>query len=185
MFKSPEGRTENSPGLQAWEGLQKENRPERAADCRALFPKKPSSKASRLAFQNLTNLFLVRKSKVMFGLIANVGAISFHLRLGWQLRFFKYTRRFRSEFPQNAGTLADLSARRPHAQLAANRTGASALRNKLTIRFKLNRDSAALSGRFSLYVVPRPEGLGYPVFALRAIGARSRKCPNPRGSSPS
>jgi hypothetical protein len=40
MFKSPEGRTENSPGLQAWEGLQNENRPERAADCRALFPKK-------------------------------------------------------------------------------------------------------------------------------------------------
>jgi hypothetical protein len=170
MFKAPEGLTENSPGLQAWDGLHKENRPERAADCRALFPKKPSSKASRLAFQNLTNLFLVRKSKVMFGLIANVGAISFHLRLGWQLRFFKYTRRFRSEFPQNAGTLADLSARRPHAQLAANRTGASALRNQLTLRFMW---------------FPRPEGLGYPVFALRAIGARSRKCPNPRGSSPS
>ena len=38
-FASPEGRTENTPGLQAWEGLRKENRPERAADFRALFPK--------------------------------------------------------------------------------------------------------------------------------------------------
>jgi hypothetical protein len=31
-FQSPEGRTENSPGLQAWEGLEKENRPEKAAE---------------------------------------------------------------------------------------------------------------------------------------------------------
>jgi len=68
VFQPPEGRRENSPGrlryaaarpnlaagspascgrdvgfaesgLQAWEGLRKENRPERAADFRALFPK--------------------------------------------------------------------------------------------------------------------------------------------------
>ena len=39
VFQSPEGRTENSPGLQAWEGLRKENRPERAADFRAFILK--------------------------------------------------------------------------------------------------------------------------------------------------
>jgi hypothetical protein len=33
-----EGRKQNSPGLQPWEGGPKENRPERAADRRALFP---------------------------------------------------------------------------------------------------------------------------------------------------
>jgi hypothetical protein len=60
VFQSPEGRTENSRGLEAWENLRKENRPEstsspprgrlsptafrkdcltRAADFWALFPK--------------------------------------------------------------------------------------------------------------------------------------------------
>jgi len=59
-----------------------------------------------------------------------------------------------SEFPQNAGTAADLSSERPHAQLTAKASRASAVRNKLTIRFKLNPDSAALSGRFSLGPLP-------------------------------
>jgi len=36
--ESPEGRKQNSEGLQPWEGEQPENRPERAADRRALFP---------------------------------------------------------------------------------------------------------------------------------------------------
>jgi hypothetical protein len=35
-----------------------------------------------------------------------------------------------------AGTAADLSSRRPHAQLAAKGTGQRSLRNKFTIRFK-------------------------------------------------
>jgi hypothetical protein len=106
--------------------VPKEDRPERAADCRALFPKKSFVESKSMAFQKLTNFFPVRKSAVMFGLIGNVGANSLYLRLGWQLRFFKhspYTRRFRSEFPQNAGTAADLSSRRPHAQIGAKGTG--------------------------------------------------------------
>ena len=62
VFQSPEGRTENSPGLQAWEGLRKENRPERAADFRALFPRgNPSPKATRWHFRNYESL-LVQKS---------------------------------------------------------------------------------------------------------------------------
>ena len=58
---------------------------------------------------------------------------------------------------------------RMHNQLRRDR--GLALRNKLTIRFNLNPDSAALSGRFSLGRFPglkAPEGLGYSVFALRA-----------------
>ena len=39
ILHRPKGETENSPCLQAWEGLRKENRPERAADFRALFRK--------------------------------------------------------------------------------------------------------------------------------------------------
>ena len=39
VLRSPEGRTQNSPGLQPWEGAGKENRPERAADYPTLFPK--------------------------------------------------------------------------------------------------------------------------------------------------
>jgi len=39
VSQSPEGRTENSPGLEAWEDLRKENRPERAADFGTLFPR--------------------------------------------------------------------------------------------------------------------------------------------------
>ena len=31
-FQPPEGRRENSPGLQPWEVARKENRPERATD---------------------------------------------------------------------------------------------------------------------------------------------------------
>jgi len=41
-FESPEGRKQNSPGLQPWEAVSKGNRPERAAEGRALFPKKTS-----------------------------------------------------------------------------------------------------------------------------------------------
>ena len=103
-----------------------------------------------MAFDRLTNLFPIRKSAVMSGLIGNLAAN--YLRLGLQLRFLRYppyTRRFRSGFPQKAGTAGDLSFGRLHAQLAVKTSGASALRNKLTIRFKLNPDSAAISGRFS------------------------------------
>jgi len=39
VCQTPEGRRENSPGLQPWECVRKEKRPERAADCRALFPR--------------------------------------------------------------------------------------------------------------------------------------------------
>jgi hypothetical protein len=110
VFQSLEGRREDSPGLQAWDcslnvfiarrakteqprpsGLgthPKENRPERAADYRPLSPKKTFVKSKSMAFQKLTNLFPVRKSAVMFGLIGNVGANSLYFRLGWHLRFF-------------------------------------------------------------------------------------------------
>jgi hypothetical protein len=36
---SPEGREQNSPGLQPWEAVRKRTRPERAAENGALFPK--------------------------------------------------------------------------------------------------------------------------------------------------
>ena len=100
-----------------------------------------------MAFRKLTNLFPVRKSAVLFGLIGNVGANSLYYRLGWHFKVLQIraiTRKFRSKFPHNAGTAADLSSK-GHAQLAAKSTRASTLRNKLIIRFKLNPDSAALT----------------------------------------
>ena len=165
--------------------VPKENRPERAADYGALFPKKTFVKSKSMAFQKLTNLFPVRKSAMMFGLSGNVGANSLYFRLGWCLRFFKCAS-LRVDFDPNFLTMQErptnLSSKRSYAQLAAKGLGPSALRNKLTIRFKFNPDSAALSGRFSLYAVPRPEGLGDLLFALRAIGTRSRNVQT-RGSA--
>ena len=48
-FRSPEGRRENSPGLQPWEGLRKESRPERAADFRAYSQKVTFVKSDSMA----------------------------------------------------------------------------------------------------------------------------------------
>ena len=100
-----------------------------------------------MAFQKLTNLLLVQKSAVMFGLI---GVAANYLRL--------------------------------------DGSGASELRNKLTIRFKLNPDSTALvrqscrnadaerrlrrglevlSGRFSLGPFP---GLKAPAILFSPFG---------------
>ena len=56
-YQSPEGRTENSPGLQAWEGLRKENRPERAADLRALFSRDNLRQKRLDGTSETTNLF--------------------------------------------------------------------------------------------------------------------------------
>ena len=67
VFQPPEGRRENSPGLQAWEGLRKQNRPERAADFRALFPKGNFVKRDSIAFRELTNLFWYKNLRARFG----------------------------------------------------------------------------------------------------------------------
>ena len=56
--------------------------------------------------------------------------------------------------PQNAETAAGLSSKRPHAQLAAKGTGASALRDSLLYVLSFNPDSAALSGRVPLGTFP-------------------------------
>ena len=73
VFQAPEGRTENSPGLQPWEDGPERNRPERAAEGRSLFPKITFVESDSMAFQKLTKLFLIRKFAVMLGLIGNVG----------------------------------------------------------------------------------------------------------------
>jgi hypothetical protein len=125
-FYRPKGEKRTAQAFRPG-NVPKRNRPERAADCRALFPKKN-----------------VRRKQV-----AGVSAA----------------------YESLPGT---------KVCGGANGTGISAHRNKLIVRFKFNPDSAALSGRFSFYVVPRPEGLGYHLFALRAIGTGSTKCPSPR-----
>jgi hypothetical protein len=80
-FQSPEGRRENSPGLQAWEGLRKESRPEstsspprgrsspsvfrkdcltRAADFRAYSQKVTFVKSDSMAFQKKNSAGTIR-----------------------------------------------------------------------------------------------------------------------------
>jgi hypothetical protein len=92
----------NSPGLQAWEPTPAEMRPEsipnplrgcnsdrafrkdclvRASEGRGLFPKKTFVESDSMAFQKLTQLFLIRKFAVMLGLIGNVGGNSLYVRL--------------------------------------------------------------------------------------------------------
>jgi hypothetical protein len=67
VFQPPEGRTENSPGLQAWEGLRKENRPERAADFRALFSR-DNLRQNRLdGISETTNLFWYKNLRAQLG----------------------------------------------------------------------------------------------------------------------
>jgi hypothetical protein len=65
VFQPPEGRTENSPGLQAWEGLRKENRPERAADFRALFSR-DNLRQKQLDGISETNLFWYKNLRAQF-----------------------------------------------------------------------------------------------------------------------
>src|SRR5580704_15478436 len=81
VFQAPEGRTENSPGLQPWEDGPERNRPERAAEGRSLFPKITFVESDSIAFQKLTKLFLIRKFAVMLGLIGNVGGNGLYARL--------------------------------------------------------------------------------------------------------
>jgi hypothetical protein len=59
----------------------RENRPERAAECRALLPKITFVESDSMAFQKITKLFLIRKFTVMLGLIGNVGGNSLYVRL--------------------------------------------------------------------------------------------------------
>jgi len=65
-FQPPEGRTENSPGLQAWEGLRKENRPERAADFRALFSRDSLRQKQLDGISETTNLFWYKNLRAQF-----------------------------------------------------------------------------------------------------------------------
>jgi len=81
VFQAPEGRTENSPGLQPWEDGPERNRPERAAEGRSLFPKITFVESDSIAFQKLTKLFLIREFAVMLGLIGNVGGNGLYARL--------------------------------------------------------------------------------------------------------
>jgi hypothetical protein len=84
---TPEGRTENSPGLEAWEGLRKENRPEstsspprgrfsasvfrkdcltRAADFRALFSRDNLRQKRLDGISETTTLFWYKNLPVQF-----------------------------------------------------------------------------------------------------------------------
>jgi len=81
VFQSPEGRTENSPWASALGKRTRQNRPERAAECRALFPKITFVESDPMALQKLTKLFLIRKFTVMLGLVGNVGGDSLYVRL--------------------------------------------------------------------------------------------------------
>jgi hypothetical protein len=60
----PKGPKQNSPWASALGRRPRENRPERAAECRALFPKKTFVESDSMAFQKLTKLFLIRKFAV-------------------------------------------------------------------------------------------------------------------------
>jgi hypothetical protein len=112
-YGSPEGRKQNSPGLQAWEAVPKENRPERAADYRALF----------------RNITLVDSDEIAFRREC-CGTIRREI-----FRAIKYN-------------------------------------NNLSLRLH-DPDSDAHPGRFHCAWVPRPEGLGCSVYALRAIRQRN------------
>ena len=67
VFQSPEGRTENSPGLEAWEGSRKENRPERAADFRALFSRDILHQDRLDGILETTNLFWYKNLRAQLG----------------------------------------------------------------------------------------------------------------------
>jgi hypothetical protein len=69
-FCRPKGENRTAQAFRPG-NVAKENRPERAADCRALFPKKTFVNNESMAFQKLTNLFPVGKSAMMFGLVGN------------------------------------------------------------------------------------------------------------------
>ena len=73
IFDRPKGENRIAHGLQPWEDCPERNRPERAAECRSLFPKITFVESDSMAFQKLTKLFLIRKFAVMLGLIGNVG----------------------------------------------------------------------------------------------------------------
>jgi hypothetical protein len=67
VFQSPEGRTENSPGLEAWEGLRKENRPERGAEFGALFSRDNLCQKQLDGISETTNLFWYKNLRAQLG----------------------------------------------------------------------------------------------------------------------
>src|SRR5437868_1883826 len=79
----PKGENRTAHGLQPWERRPRENRPERAAECRASFPKITFVESDSMAFQKLTKLFLVRKFAVMLSLMRNVGGNTLYVRLAY------------------------------------------------------------------------------------------------------
>src|SRR5271169_3845638 len=92
--------------------------------------------------------------------------------------------RSHSEFPQNAGAPADLLARRQHAQ--SDVKGTEPLHITVYIYVVVNAIRTPFQGDFLVRVVPRAEALaealGCFLFARRALGTRTRKCPNSRGT---
>src|SRR5271169_6431178 len=86
--------------------------------------------------------------------------------------------RSHSEFPQNAGAPADLLARRQHAQ--SDVKGTEPLHITVYIYVVVNAIRTPFQGDFLVRVIPRAEALGCFLFARRALGTRTRKCPNSR-----
>src|SRR4029077_15270449 len=84
--------------------------------------------------------------------------------------------RSHSEFPQNAGAPADLLWRRQHAQSGVKGTEPSNITTYIYV--VVNAIRTPFQGDFLVRVVPRAEALGCFLFARRALGTRTRKCPN-------
>jgi hypothetical protein len=81
ILHRPKGENRIAHGLQPWEDVPERIAPERAAECRSLFPKITFVESDSMAFQKLAKLFLIRKFAVMLGLIGNVGGNSLYVRL--------------------------------------------------------------------------------------------------------
>ena len=80
--RSPwKGENRTAQGFSPGNDTQDEIRPERAAECRALFPKISFVKSDSMAFEKLAKLFLIRIFAMMPGLVANVTSNSLYVRL--------------------------------------------------------------------------------------------------------
>ena len=91
-------------------------------------------------------------------------------------RYLPSMSRSHSEFPQNTGAPADLLQRRQHAQSDAK--GTEPLHITAYIYVVANPIRTPFQGDFLVRVIPRAEALGSFLFARRALGTRTRKCPN-------
>ena len=128
-FSSPEGRTENSPGLSALGRHPQRNHPERVAEWRASFPE--------ITFVESDSIRISSESRNGRRSFVEKTVCTIRWERDWDIKYY----------------------------------------NSISIR-----SSQRLFGRpFRAILfgsVPRPEGLGYSLLALRAIGTWTRKCPN-------